>query len=56
MSTVEMEECLGITESDKVECPHGDDCANCPLGYDADTCAEMYDEWLLEQLGNVGED
>ena len=52
LSIVELEEALGITDKDTVECPFvGDNgCEDCKQGLDIETCEELYKEWLLEQV------
>ena len=52
LSIVELEEALGITDKDKVECPFvgNNGCEDCKQGLDIDTCNEMYEEWLLEHV------
>lgn len=55
MSISEAEDHLGITESDKVDCPFGD-CENCKKGLNPETCEEMYEEWLMEKLSEVDDD
>jgi hypothetical protein len=46
MSIKELEEILGIKESDKIDCPHLDEFGNCKLGLDCTDCEQYYEDWL----------